>query len=49
MFSGFHVTASTIFDDVKDWSGPLFDAHQLGVRLNFDADVKKPAVDVKKT
>ncbi len=29
-----------IFDDVKEWSGPFFDTHQLGVRLNFDVDVK---------
>ncbi len=26
----------------------FFEAHQLGVRLNFDVDVKTPAVDVKK-
>ena len=31
---------ATFLDDVKEWSGPFFDAHQLGVRLNFDADVK---------
>ena len=27
-------------DDVKEWSGPFFDAQQLGVRLNFNVDVK---------
>ncbi len=27
-------------DDVKEWSRPYFDAHQLGVMFNFDADVK---------
>ncbi len=32
------VTASAFFDDVKEWPGPFFDAHQLGVR--FDVDVK---------
>ncbi len=37
-------TASTFFDDVKEWSGSFFDAHQLGVRLNFDIDVKNSAV-----
>ena len=42
------MTASAFFDDVKEWSGPFFDAHQLGVRSNFDVDVKKAAVDVKK-
>ncbi len=31
---------STFLDDVKEWSGPFFDAQQLGVRLNFDVDVK---------
>ncbi len=35
------VTASTFFDDIKEWSEPFFDAYQLGVRLNFDIDVKK--------
>ncbi len=30
----------TFFDDVKERSGPCFDARQLGVRLNFDVDVK---------
>ena len=35
------------FDDVKQRSGPFFDAHQLGVRFNFDVDVKKAAVDVE--
>ncbi len=36
------------FDDVKDGSGAFFDTHQLGIRLNFDIDVKRAAVDVKK-
>ncbi len=31
---------STFLDDVKEWSGPFFEAQQLGVRLNFDVDVK---------
>ncbi len=34
------VKASTFFDDVKEWSGLFFDAHQLGVRSNFDIDIK---------
>ncbi len=42
------VTASTCFD-VKEWSGPFLDARQLGIRLNFDVDVKKAAVDSQKT
>ncbi len=43
--SGFHISDGvSIFDDVKEWSGPFFDAHQLGVRLNFDVDVKNSAV-----
>ncbi len=48
--SGFHIgDGVNFFGDVKEWSGPFFDTHQLGVRLNFDVDVKKAAVDVKKT
>ncbi len=43
------VTASAFFDDVKVWSAPYFDPHQLGVRLKFDVDVNKAAVDVQKT
>ena len=43
------VTASTFFGDVKEWSEQLFDAQQLDIRLNFDVDVKKAAVDVRKT
>ncbi len=34
------VTTATFLDDVKEWSGPFFDAQQLGIRLNFDVDVK---------
>ncbi len=34
------VTASTFLHDVKKWSGPFFDAHQLGARLKFDVDIK---------
>ncbi len=34
------VMASAFFDDVKEWSAPVFDAHQLGVRFNFDIDIK---------
>ncbi len=34
------MTTATFFDDVKEWSGPYFDAQQLGVRLNFDVDIK---------
>ncbi len=49
-YSGFHIgDGVSFFDDVKEWSAPFFDAHQLGVRLNFGIDVKKAAVDVKKT
>ncbi len=33
------VTATAFFDDVKEWSGPFFDTHQLGVRSNFDVEV----------
>ncbi len=29
----------TFLDDVKKWSGPFFDAHQLCVMSNFDVDV----------
>ncbi len=29
-----------IFLDVKEWSGPFFDAHHLGIMLNFEVDVK---------
>ncbi len=49
-WNGFHVlvTASTFLDDVKEWPGPFFGAHQLGVRLNFDVDIKRAAVDAKK-
>ncbi len=40
--SGFHIDDGVnFFDDVKDWSAPFFDTHQLGVRSNFDVDVKK--------
>ncbi len=47
---GFHIgDGVNFFDDVKEWPGPIFDAHQLGIRLNFGVDVKKAAVDVKKT
>ncbi len=47
--SGFHIgDGVNFFDDVKERSGPFYDAHQLGVRFNFDVDIKKPAVDVKK-
>ena len=28
------------FHDVKQWSGPFFDTHQLGIWLNFDVDIK---------
>ncbi len=46
--NGFHVGDAVqffdahvnIFDGVKVWSGPFFDTHQLGIRLNFDVDVK---------
>ena len=31
---------ATVLDDVKEWSGLFFDAHQLGVWLNFDIDIK---------
>ncbi len=31
------VVGGNFLDDVKEWPGPFFDAHQLGVRLNFDA------------
>ena len=45
---GFHVGdtvkflthTSTFLDNVKEWSGPFLDTHQLGIRLNFDVDVK---------
>ncbi len=48
--SGFHIGGGVMFfDDVKEWSGPFFDTHQLGIRLNFDVDVKKIVVNVKKT
>ncbi len=41
MTSAFLTLTPTFLDDVKDWSGPFFDARQLvGVRLNFDVDVK---------
>ncbi len=47
--SSFHIDdGGNFFDDVKEWHGPFSDAHQLGVMLNFDVDVKKAAVDVKK-
>ncbi len=36
----FLTSMSTFLDDVKEWSGPFFDAQQLGVRLNFDVDAK---------
>ncbi len=48
--SGFQIgDGVNFFDDIKEWSGPFFEAHQLGVRLNFDVDVNKAAVDVTKT
>ena len=35
------MSTATFLDDVKEWSGPFFDdAHQLGIMLNFDIDVK---------
>ncbi len=34
------MSTAAFLDDFKEWSGPYFDAHQLGVRLNFDVDVK---------
>ncbi len=37
----FLTLTSTFLDNLKEWSGPFFDAQQLGVRLNFDVDVKK--------
>ncbi len=42
---GFHIGDGVnfdrnFFDDVKVWSGLFFDTHQLGVRSNFDVDVK---------
>ena len=36
----FLTLTSTFLDDIKEWSGPFFDAQQLGIRLNFDVDVK---------
>ncbi len=36
----FLTSTSTFLDDIKEWSGPFFDTQQLGVRLNFDVDVK---------
>ncbi len=36
----FLTSTSNFLDDVKEWSGPFFDAQQLGVRINFDVDVK---------
>ncbi len=42
------VTASTFFDESKNGLDRFFDAHQLVVRLDFDVDIKKPAVNVKK-
>ncbi len=33
-------STSTFLDDIKEWSGPFFDAQQLGIRLNFDVDIK---------
>ncbi len=40
--SAFLTSTTTFLVYIKEWSGPLFDAHQLGVRLNFDVDVKIP-------
>ncbi len=42
---GFHVdeeltSVATFLHDVKEYSGLLFDTHQLGVLLKFDVDVK---------
>ena len=37
----FLTLTSTFLDNLKEWSGPFFDAQQLGVRLNFDVDMKK--------
>ncbi len=31
---------SFFLDYFKEWSGPFYDAHQLGIRLKFDVDVK---------
>ncbi len=31
---------ATFLDDVKEWSGPFIDTHQLGAMLDFDVDVK---------
>ncbi len=36
----FLMSTSAFLDDIKEWSGPFFDAQQLGVRLNFDVDIK---------
>ncbi len=38
--STFLTSTSTFLDDVKEWSGPFFDTQQLGVRLNFDVNIK---------
>ncbi len=35
------MSTSTSLDDVKEWSGPFFDTQQLGIRLNFDVDIKR--------
>ncbi len=43
------MTASTFLTMSKNGLDLFFDAHQLGIRLNFDVDVKKAAVNVKKT
>ncbi len=32
----FHIGDGVNFFDLKEWSGPFYDAHQLGIRLNFD-------------
>ncbi len=40
--SGFHIGdgSSSFLDDVKERPVPFCDAHQLGVRLNFDVNIK---------
>ncbi len=38
--SAFSLIHGNFFDDIKEWSGPFFYAHQLGLRLKFDVDVK---------
>ncbi len=44
--SAFLTSTETFLDEVKECSGPFFDAQQLGVRLNFDVDVKSAVFDV---